>query len=156
MQSSPFARGAEVETLRSHSQPLLRRESAQGHIRSVMVVRPNLFCCKVLHLCQVRPIILCQPVKPKVLNLPFVESGIAKAAAAAQLLDRHACFGLPQEPKICSSVSLLFFMSVILHGYGLHTLYVGKAGRGQVKIASRIRISSSYLPNAEYRSQSSR
>ena len=54
----PFARVAEVETLRSHGQSLLRGESAQGHIGAVMVVRPHPLRCKVLHLCQVRPIVL--------------------------------------------------------------------------------------------------
>jgi hypothetical protein len=34
---------------------------------------------------------------------------------------------------ICSSVNLLFFMSVILLKDGLHDLYLGTAGRGQVK-----------------------
>ena len=33
---------------------------------------------------------------------------------------------------ICSSVNLLFFMPIILHGDGLHKHYVGMAGRGQV------------------------
>ena len=49
------------------------------------------------------------------LGAPLVESGIAEAAVAAQLLDRHTRFGLPQEPNvICSSLKLLFYMSVIL------------------------------------------
>lgn len=34
-----------------------------------------------------------------ILGPPFEKSGIAKAAVAAQLLDRYACFGLPQEPN---------------------------------------------------------
>jgi hypothetical protein len=33
---------------------------------------------------------------------------------------------------ICSSINLLFFMPVILHGDGLHKHYIGTAGRGQV------------------------
>jgi hypothetical protein len=37
-----------------------------------------------------------------------------------------------KKPMICSSVNLLFFMSVILHGDGLHKLYVGTASGGQV------------------------
>jgi hypothetical protein len=40
-----------------------------------------------------------------------------------------------KNPMICSSVNLLFFMPVILHGDGLHKHYVGTAGRGQVKNA---------------------
>jgi hypothetical protein len=36
---------------------------------------------------------------------------------------------------ICSSVNLLFFMSVILLKDGLHDLYLGTAGRGQVSAA---------------------
>jgi hypothetical protein len=36
---------------------------------------------------------------------------------------------------ICSSVYLLFFMSVILLKDGLHNLYAGTAGRGQVSSA---------------------
>jgi hypothetical protein len=37
-----------------------------------------------------------------------------------------------KNPMICSSVNLLFFMPVILHGDGLHKLYVGTVERGQV------------------------
>ena len=37
-----------------------------------------------------------------------------------------------RKPMICSSVNLLFFMSVILLVDGLHYLCVGTAGRGQV------------------------
>jgi len=32
------------------------------------------------------------------LGASLVESGIAEAAVAAQLLDRHTRFGLPQDP----------------------------------------------------------
>ena len=42
--------------------------------------------------------------------VPFVESGIAKAAAAAQLLDWHARFGLPQETN-----DLFVGKSALLH-----------------------------------------
>jgi hypothetical protein len=35
---------------------------------------------------------------------------------------------------ICSSLNLLFFMSVILLKDGLHDLYAGTAGRGQVTL----------------------
>jgi len=38
------------------------------------------------------------------------ESGIAETAAAAQLLDRHACFGLPQETN-----DLFVGKSALLH-----------------------------------------
>jgi hypothetical protein len=37
-----------------------------------------------------------------------------------------------KNPMICSSLNLLFFMPVILHGDGLHKHDVGTAGRGQV------------------------
>jgi hypothetical protein len=37
-----------------------------------------------------------------------------------------------RNPMICSSVNLLFFMSVILLVDGLHEFYVGTAGGGQV------------------------
>ena len=38
---------------------------------------------------------------------------------------------------VCSSVNLLFFMSVILHGDGLHKLYVGTvSGGGGHKLAN--------------------
>jgi hypothetical protein len=40
------------------------------------------------------------------------------------------------KPMICSSVNLLFFMSVILLVDGLHCLQAGMAGWGQV-ISSR-------------------
>jgi hypothetical protein len=43
---------------------------------------------------------------------PLVERRMAEAAVAAQLLNRHACFGLPKEPDDLSSVNLLFFMFV--------------------------------------------
>lgn len=54
----PFAGVTEVETFRSHDQPLLRGESAQGHERAVVVVRPHSLCCNVLHLREVSQIVM--------------------------------------------------------------------------------------------------
>jgi hypothetical protein len=45
-----------------------------------------------------------------------------------------ACF---RKPITCSSVYLLFLMSVILRVDGLHFLYAGTAGGGQVKEAAQ-------------------
>lgn len=42
---------------------------------------------------------------------------------------------------ICSSVNLLFFMSIILLVDGLHYLYAGTAGRGQVSPVDVVLIS---------------
>ncbi|MBB2777877.1 UNVERIFIED_ORG: hypothetical protein HNP28_003219 [Comamonas terrigena] len=70
-----------------------------------------------------------------ILGPPLVEGGVAEAALPAQLLDRQAGLGLPEKPDdlFCSSVNLLFFMSIILLVDGLPLDYAGTAGRGQVR-----------------------
>ena len=55
--------------------------------------------------------------------------GISHYRNAVICMPASACL---KNPMICSSVNLLFFMSVILHGDGLHKLYVGTAVGGQV------------------------
>jgi acyl dehydratase len=54
-------------------------------------------------------------------------------------LRQTSLIGIPasaclRKPMICSSVNLLFFMSVILLVDGLHELYAGTAGGGQVTL----------------------
>jgi hypothetical protein len=59
-------------------------------------------------------------------------------------LRQTSLIGIPasaclRKPMICSSVNLLFFMSVILLVDGLHELYAGTAGGGQVRrLAERL------------------
>ncbi|WP_269633244.1 hypothetical protein, partial [Pelomonas sp. BJYL3] len=65
-------------------------------------------------------------VRPRTSDLNQLASAEAGAIQPAS-----ACL---RKPMICSSVNLLFFMSVILLVDGLHYLYAGTAGRGQVKI----------------------
>ena len=63
---------------------------------------------------------------------PLVEGGVAEIA-----LWHSSLIGMPvsaclMNPMICSSVNLLFLMSVILLVDGLPGIYVGTAGGGQV------------------------
>ena len=57
------------------------------------------------------------------LNPPVRQTSLTGMPASAYL----------RMPTICSAVNLLFFMSVILLGGGLHQLYAGRAGGRQVK-----------------------
>jgi len=71
---------------------------------------------------------------------PLVESGTTETALAAQPLigmPASACF---MKLMICSSVNLLLFSSVILLIDGLHGIYDGTAGRGQVIASKTLRI----------------
>ena len=54
-----------------------------------------------------------------VLGAPFIESGITKAVFAADLLDRHTGFGLPQKANDQLFAVLLVLMPIILHSDGL-------------------------------------
>lgn len=43
----------------------------------------------------------------------FVEVCVTEAMFAADFLDRHACFGLPQKPLIYASLDLLGLTSIV-------------------------------------------
>jgi hypothetical protein len=58
-------------------------------------------------------------VHAAILGSPLVKAGITEAVFAANLFDRYAGFGLPQNRMICSSLYLLVLMSITLRVDGL-------------------------------------